>query len=165
MNRLVHLLEQCAGLLLGAVAIVTVIEVILRQLFGLQVPDAYSLAGYLQGIAIFWGIALAVLAGRHIAVDALWTASGPRMRVAIDIFATLITTLALAALTFMMWRKMVNTYQSGETTYELGMLIWPVLLAATLGAGLGVLFGLLRLRMLSQRLANHLPSPESHEEP
>ena len=163
MNRLAHAIEQCAGLLLGAVALLTVVEVVLRQLIGLQVPDAYTLAGYFQGIAIFWGIALAILAGRHITVDALWTACGPRMRVAIDILATLLSTLALTALTFMMARKVISTYHSGETTYELGLLIWPLLLGATVGAGLGVLFGLIRLRRLTHRLAEPTSPPSTPE--
>jgi len=154
MNRLAHWIEQCAGLLLGAVALVTVVEVVLRQFFGLQVPDAYTLAGYFQGIAIFWGIAIALLAGRHITVDALWTACGPRLRVLIDIFATFMSALAMTALTFMMWRKVSSTFSSGETTYELGMLLWPVVLCATAGAGFGVLLALFRLRILARRLAD-----------
>lgn len=148
MDRLAFLIERCSGVLLGAVAVITVVEVVLRQFFGLQVPDAYTIAGFMQGVAIFWGIATAALAGRHIAVDILWSALGQRGKRSLDIFATSITALALAILSWMMAAKVISAYESGETTFELAMPIWPLVLAATAGATGAALLALLRLRRL-----------------
>ncbi len=150
MDKLAVLIERCSGILLGAVAIITVAEVLLRRFFAVQVPDAYTLAGYLQGIAIFWGIATAVLAGRHIVMDLVWSVASHRGRLLIDLFATLLTGVALGVLAWMMMVKVASSYDSGETTFELVMPVWPMILLAAAGAVGAALMSLVRARRILQ---------------
>ena len=72
MKRLLSATEMVAAFFLLAIALLTAGNVLLRDLFAIQIPDWFDGARMLQGIALFWGVALATYYGSHICVDALW---------------------------------------------------------------------------------------------
>lgn len=149
MHKVQLFIERVAALLLGAVAVVTVVEVLLRQVFGLRIPDAYTLAGYLQGTAVMWGIAVAVLAGRHIAVDLLWELSPGRRRRLIDLGATAVAALFFLAMAAMIFVKVERSRRNFESTLDLGWPIWPLLVLGAVGAGFAVVAAIMRLRQIA----------------
>lgn len=144
MRRLERFIERVAAVLLGAVPVLTVLEVVLRQGFDTRVPDAYTLAGFLQAIAVMWGIAVAVLAGRHIAVSILWETCAGAWRRRIDLFATASCLLFFAALTWMLGAKVERAWGSGEATLELGWPVWPMFLAGMAGSAFAFVSGWIR---------------------
>jgi len=146
MSLLTRAVDLIAGLLLGLIALTTFGEAALRYMFAVQIPDAYTLAGYAQAIAIFWGICSATYAGRHITVDLLWEFLGRNGRRLLDLVATLFSALFLGAMTWMLFAKVVRAKGSFEITSVLHWPIWPFIAAAA--AGIAVAFILAVLRML-----------------
>ena len=57
MERVVLWVERIAGASLAAVALLVFVSVALRDVFSLDLPDSFDFSRYLQGIAIFWGLA------------------------------------------------------------------------------------------------------------
>jgi TRAP-type C4-dicarboxylate transport system permease small subunit len=144
MNRIASFIDVVAGFLLGLVVVLTVLEAGLRYLFAIQVPDAYSLAGHAQGIAIMWGIASATYAGRHITVDLLYDALPSRGRNRINIVAALVSAGFLATVAWMFWRKVERASNSFEVTNDLRLSVWIFLAVAAAGITVAVGMALLR---------------------
>jgi TRAP-type C4-dicarboxylate transport system permease small subunit len=141
-------IERFAGVLLASVSLLTVVEVVLRRFTTLRIPDAYTIGGLVQGMAIIWGIAVAVLAGQHIAVDILWEAVGARWRRRMDLFATACCAVFFVALAWMSYQKVVRSYESNESLLELGWPLWPMYAIACAGTVFALLAALVRLRIL-----------------
>lgn len=146
MKRLLTAAETVAAFFLLAIALLTAGNVLLRDLFGLQLPDWFDGARMLQAIALFWGMALATYYGSHICVDAVWEHVGGRFKRWIDFIATLTTLAFLAPLAWMVWVKVAGT--GSQTTADLRMpLVWFYSVAA-LGATVAALLAAARLVML-----------------
>jgi TRAP-type C4-dicarboxylate transport system permease small subunit len=133
MEFAVRMVERVAGLFLAAVALLIFFSALLRYGFSVNLPDAFDLSQYLQGIAIMWGLAVATWRGGHIVVDLLWEASGEAGRRAIDIVARLVTMAFFFLLALWMFLRLPNVMSSGRVTTELGLPVWPFYLAASLG--------------------------------
>ena len=133
MSRFIALIDLLAGILLGCVVLLTFFEAALRYLFNTQIPDAYSFSGYAQGVAIFWGIASATYAGRHICVDIVWDLVGRVGKLRIDIVSALITGLFLIALSWMTIQKVLRSKNSFEVTNELQAPVWIFLAIGACG--------------------------------
>ncbi len=144
MSRLVSTIEAIAGLFLGLIALMTCLEAGLRYAFSVQIPDAYLLAGALQAIALFWGIATTTYSGRHIAVDMLWESVGPSARRAMGLASNLITFGFFALFAYMLIWKVVAVIADAEVTTDLEAPIWPSVLLASLGIGCAAALALLK---------------------
>ena len=145
MDKVVNTIERVAGYSLGIVALLVFCEAMLRYLFRVQIPDAYTIASQLQGMAIFWGFATATFAGRHITVDILWEMCPPRISLAIDPFADLVTTGFFAALAVMLYWKVNSLYRAGDVTNTLELLLWPFVAVAALGILCSVILAVIRI--------------------
>ena len=123
MKRLLTATESIAAFFLLAIALLTFGNVLARELLQTQIPDWFDLSKQLQGIAIFWGIAIATYRGAHICVDLSWewaNAAGKRW---IDIIATLFILAFLLPLAWMVWSKLGST--GTQTTSDLRLpLVW-----------------------------------------
>jgi TRAP-type C4-dicarboxylate transport system permease small subunit len=151
MNAFVVTVERIAGSMLALVAFLTFGEALLRYVLGVQIPDAYSFAGMLQAVAIFWGIASTTYEGRHIAVDMLWHLSDALSRRAIDLFAELVSFLFFATLSYMLVMKIRSSYVSQETTNDLLLPLWPYVTLAFLGIACAAILSLLRFLRAMKR--------------
>jgi TRAP-type C4-dicarboxylate transport system permease small subunit len=145
MEFVVRMVERVAGLFLALVALLIFLSVVLRYVFATNLPDAFDLSQYLQGIAIMWGLAVATYRGGHIAVDLLWEAAGPAGKRCIDIFARLVMTAFFFLLALWLFLRLPNVMASGRVTVELGLPIWPFYLAASLGVLACVVVSLIAL--------------------
>src|SRR5690606_20068256 len=142
MRRLLATTENIAALLLLAIALLTASNVVLRDLFSMQIPDWFDGSKQLQAMALFWGIAIATYRGGHICVDILWEHLGSRGRRWLDLFATLVTLAFLAPLAWMVWVKVGST--GTQTSSDLRLpLVWFYAVGA-LGATVAALLGALR---------------------
>lgn len=145
MTRIIEKVELIAGLLLGAIALLTFCAVMVRWLFNYGIPDAFDFSRLLLGTAMFWGIAVAGFHNRHIQVDGLWEVSPPWAKRAIDILATLITLAFFGLFAWMLRFKVVSVFESNEQTFDLRLPVWPFHAVAALGIALAALLLLLRL--------------------
>ncbi len=146
MRRLLPATELVAAVFLLAIALLTAGNVLLRDLFAVQIPDWFDGARMLQGIALFWGVALATYYGSHICVDALWEHLSPPRRRWLDILATLLALAFLGPLAWMVWVKVAGTGTQG--TMDLRLPLWVFYAIASVGTTVAVLLALVRVALL-----------------
>jgi len=151
MDRFVRMVEGTAGLLLLTVALATFATVILRKLFNYSPPDWFDLAQLLLGISIFWGIASACYRNGHILVDLLWEFLSLRGRRMLDIAATSILLVFMAALSLMLADAIRDTAAGNVLTMELKLPVWPFHLLAGAGILAGTILSVVRLIRLCSR--------------
>ena len=151
MDRFVRMVEGTAGLLLLTVALTTFATVLLRKLFNYSPPDWFDLAQLLLGISIFWGIASACYRNGHILVDLLWEFLTARGRRVLDITATSILLVFMAALTLMLADTIRDTAAANVQTMELKLLVWPFHSLAGAGILAGTILTAVRLIRLCSR--------------
>ncbi|TFZ07189.1 TRAP transporter small permease [Ramlibacter henchirensis] len=149
MKRLLSAIELVAAFFLLAIALLTAGNVLLRDVFSIQIPDWFDGARMLQGIALFWGVALATYYGSHICVDALWEHLPPGGRRRLDIAATLLTLAFLVPLAWMVWVKVAGTGTQG--TMDLRMPLWVFYSIASVGTTVAALLAVVRIVFLWRR--------------
>jgi TRAP-type transport system small permease protein len=142
-RRILAAIETVAALSLLIVALVTSVNVTLRDLFSVQIPDWFDGSKLLMAIALFWGVAIATYHAGHICVDVLWEHLGPPARRVLDIVASAITLAFLAPMAWMVWSKVLASGTQATTDLRLP-LVWFTSIAAA-GAVAAVLLATLRL--------------------
>jgi TRAP-type C4-dicarboxylate transport system permease small subunit len=148
MKRALAAIETVAAFFLLAIALLTAGNVLLRDIFSVQIPDWFDGARMLQGIALFWGVALATYYGSHICVDLLWEHLQPRGRRTLDLVATAVTFAFLVPLAWMVWIKVGSTGTQGTMDLRLP-LVWFYAVAA-IGASVAALLAAVRLVLLAR---------------
>jgi TRAP-type transport system small permease protein len=133
MDRFIDVIEWCAATFVGIVALNIFVAVVLRKFFSTSIPDSYDIGKMLLGTLIFWGIAATSYRGSHITVDLLWSASSPRYRRWIDIFATLVLLFVVTVQTITLFDKVRTTYVDHVLTYDMNIPTWPFFAVAWLG--------------------------------
>jgi TRAP-type transport system small permease protein len=133
MDRFIDGIELLAAVFVGIVATDIFVSVVLRKTFSLSIPDGYDFGRLLLGILIFWGIAATSYRGTHITVDLVWSAAGPRLKRAIDVFATLVVLLVVIVHTAMLFDKVRTTRADHVLTFDLNLPVWPFFAVAWLG--------------------------------
>ena len=146
MKRALSATETVAAVFLLAIALLTAGNVLLRDLFSIQVPDWFDGARMLQGIALFWGVALATYYGSHICVDAVWEHLQPAGRRWLDIVATGVTLAFLLPLAWMVWAKVAGTGTQG--TMDLRLPLWVFYSVAAVGTTVAALLAAVRIVFL-----------------
>ena len=124
MKRLLAATETVAAVFLLFIALVTAGNVILRDLFAIQIPDWFDGSKLVMAIATYH-------AG-HICVDVLWENLGTRNRRRLDIVAGLITLAFFAPMAWMVWVKVATT--GSQTTMDLRLPLVPFYALGALGA-------------------------------
>ena len=150
MEKIIVFVERMAGVSLASVALLIFASVVARAVAGIDVPDSFDFSRYLQGIAIFWGIAVATYRNAHILVDLVWELSAADMRRWIDLFATFTTLLFLAAMAWMLVDRLPSVINSHQTTSYLKLPMWPFYALAMLGAVAAALVGAIRFFRLAR---------------
>ena len=143
MRRILAAIETVAAVSLLVVALVTSVNVTLRDLFSVQIPDWFDGSKLLMAIALFWGVAIATYHAGHICVDVLWEHLGRTARRVLDIVAAAITLAFLAPMAWMVWSKVLASGTQATTDLRLP-LVWFTSIAAA-GAVAAVLLATLRL--------------------
>ena len=157
-DRFINGIEWIAAVFVGLVALNIFVNVMLRKLFATSLPDHFDIGRMLLGILIFWGIAATSYRGGHITVDLLWSAVSPRIKRAIDVFATLVLLFVVIVQTVMLFDKVVQTYVTNVLTYDLNLPTWPFYAVAWTGDVVAVI-------LIAMRTWRLVFSPESlHDE-
>lgn len=158
-GRAVHALARLSayggGLLLSALALMTVASIVGRRLTGLglgPVPGDYELVANGVALAVFAFLPWCQLTRGHVAVDLLVDAFPPRLKAAFGLLADALVTLAAVVILAQLWRGFGEKFPYGsdglraalgmgarpffpETTYELEIPVWiPYAAAVALAA-------------------------------
>ena len=148
MKRILAATETVAAVFLLFIALVTAGNVLLRDLFAVQIPDWFDGSKLVMCIALFWGMAVATYHAGHICVDVLWEHLGARGRKALDLVASAITLAFLMPTAWMVWTKVLAG--GSQATSDLRLpLIWFTGVAAT-GAVAAAVLGVMRLVTLAR---------------
>lgn len=142
MKRLLSAVETTAAVFLLLIALLTAANVLMRDVFGLTVPDWFDGSRMLLGIAMFWGISLATYYGGHICVDAVWEMLGDANRRRMDILASLLTLAFLAPTAWMVWVKVLST--GTQATSDLRLPLVGFFAIAAAGAVVAALLAAVR---------------------
>ena len=132
MKRLLAATETVAAVFLLFIALVTAGNVVLRDLFAVQIPDWFDGSKLVMAIALFWGMAVATYHAGHICVDVVWEHLGTINRRRLDLVAGLITLAFFAPMAWMVWVKVATT--GSQTTMDLRLPLIPFYAVAALGA-------------------------------
>jgi TRAP-type C4-dicarboxylate transport system permease small subunit len=160
-DKFIDLIEVTAAGFLAVVTLLTFVSVILRYFFSWGIPDAYDVTSLMLGILIFWGMAVASYRGDHITVDLLWGAMPPIVQRVLDVFAALVTLVAMLTFTWMFAEKVINIRAAHTGTFDLRQPVWIYYFIAWLGLASAVL--LLVLRTLRLVIApDRLAPREAH---
>ncbi|MBE0547158.1 MAG: TRAP transporter small permease [Rubrivivax sp.] len=143
MHRFLSAVETTAAVFLLLIALLTASNVLLRDLFSIQIPDWFDGTKLLQGVALFWGIALASYRGSHICVDVVWEQLRAPGRRLMDLFATVVTLAFLAPLAWMVWVKVGRT--GTQATMDLRLPMTNFYAVAAVGASVAVVLAAWRL--------------------
>ncbi len=156
MERVVLWVERVAGASLAAVALLVFLSVSLRNFFSLDLPDSFDFSRYLQGIAIFWGLAVATYRNGHISVDVVWELAGSGARRAIDLFASLVNLAFMGVFAGMLVERLPVVERAHQLTSDLKLPIWPFYVVLTAGVVATAVVGAIRvLELLRVRAAVH----------
>ena len=136
MNRFLRVSENLAALFLLLIALLVTVNVTLRYVLSIQVPDWFDFSRQLQAIAIFWGIAIATYRGGHICVDVLWEHVGRSGKRMLDLVATIVTLLFLIPMAWMIWVKVGST--GTQATSDLRLPLIPFYVVSAVGATVAV---------------------------
>ena len=159
MERVVLWVERIAGASLAAVALLVFVSVPLRALFAVDLPDSFDFSRYLQGIAIFWGLAVATYRSAHIAVDVVWELSGSAWRRAIDLFAAVVNLLFMGLFAYLLVARFMVVERAHQLTSDLKLPIWPFYVVLTAGIVATAAVGLIRVvELLCGTAADHRAS-------
>jgi TRAP-type C4-dicarboxylate transport system permease small subunit len=148
MRRFLTATETVAAIFLLLISLLTAGNVVLRDLLAVQIPDWYDGSRMIQGIALFWGVALSTYYGSHICVDMLWEHLNAGGRRWLDLLATVITLAFLLPMAWMVWVKVSGTGSQGTSDLRLP-LVWFYSVAA-LGVGMAAVRAAVRVVLLWQ---------------
>lgn len=143
MNRFLRVSENLAALFLLLIALLVTVNVMLRYVLSIQVPDWFDFSRQLQAIAIFWGIAIATYRGSHICVDIVWEHLGSSGKRVLDLVATIITLLFLIPMAWMIWVKVGST--GTQATSDLRLPLIPFYVVSAVGATVAVVLAAKRI--------------------
>lgn len=125
---------------LGAMALVTFVDVTGRYLFNNPLPDGFDLTRLLLGIAIFWGLVQCCRRDEHIALDLLYDGAGPRRRRWLRRVAGTVTASFFLLLAWKVGERALEDMAVGTRTADLGIPVGPFSLAAASGLAVAALF-------------------------
>ena len=132
-RRIVAFTDAAAAIFLIVITVLTFSAVVMRYVLSLPFPGAFDVSRLLLGVAIFWGIAVGAYRREHISVDILYHAMPARVQRLRNLFGDILFAAFMGLFSWMLLRQVLSVRDSGQTTFELGIPIWPFYGVAWLG--------------------------------
>lgn len=138
-------LAYAGGVLLSAVAMMTVVSVMMRWLLGSPIPGDYELAAMGTAITVFAFLPLCQIRRGNVLVDVFTLRAPRRARALMDLAGAVLYTAFAAMLARQMYLGMREripdpaNFVYGETTMVLQLQIWPAFVPILVSLGLLVL--------------------------
>jgi TRAP-type C4-dicarboxylate transport system permease small subunit len=137
-ERFIGMVETVAGLILAAVTVLIVVSAVGRYLFASPIPDSFDISRLLVGAAIMWGFASLGYRGSHIKVEILAETLPPAARRLVNAFAWTVLLFFVILLAWKMFERVESAYASGEATFDLRIVTWPLMALIWAGAAASV---------------------------
>ena len=133
LDRLATVIERIAGLFLAVITVLVFASALGRYAFAAPIPDAFDVARLMLGVAMLWGFASVGYRGAHIKVDLVAELLPVRVRLWLDVLASLVLLLFTLLLAWMLLGRVGSAYASNEATFDLRLPVWPWLALIWLG--------------------------------
>lgn len=161
-DRVLTFIENgLAGLTLGAAAILAIVAVILRTLFGYIIFWSEEAVIYLIICSTFVGAVITLRHNEHVGVDVLSFALGPRGKRALAMLCALLVAIYCGVLGVLGWIMLTEPSASNIVTPALKLPLWVVQIS--LPVGLTLMF--VRALEILYRTARGRPGfPEAEED-
>ena len=129
-ERLGHALELLLGAISGTVLFVmmmiTAVDVAGRYLFSKPLAGGFELTEMMLAALIYCGLPLVSKRREHIVIDTFDTFMSKRVKRGLDILADIVCTVALAGLSWLLFRRALRVAEYGDTTSVLTLPLAPV---------------------------------------
>lgn len=117
-DHLINLLAIVAGFLICAVVVLICVDVLSRNTGALNMPWSLEVAQYAMLLITFLGAPWVLREQGHIVVDLLLQNLSPEKRMKVDRVGHVVCAIVCAALTYVAFRVLLRSYQSGVTKQE-----------------------------------------------
>jgi TRAP-type transport system small permease protein len=134
-----RLLALFAGWLLLGLSFATVLDALLRYLWGRPIHGAFEATELLLAGIIFLGLPHANITDGHVSVDLLTQRFSPRAQHAIIAANAVLSAALLALITIEMARLAGEFYATSRTTITARIPVFPFIVPVTVAGGLAVL--------------------------
>ncbi|MBW1804101.1 MAG: TRAP transporter small permease [Deltaproteobacteria bacterium] len=128
------LLNGIAAVFLGAMMILTGIDVCLRYIFDSPIPGSFELTGFMMPIVIAFGFAYCALEKGHVKVELVTSKLPQRGQAVMNCIACLVFFGLFLLITWQSWVRAKGMMDAGQTTITLGIPVSPFVLALALGS-------------------------------
>jgi len=163
MTRLAVLIAAIGLVALTALAIVTMLDIAGRELFGVPINGFSDIADMMVVFAAASCFPISLIERHHVSVRFLGKLNW-RLREMLDLLGH---TLMLAVFALMSWQVAVyalDVYQSGQTTWLIRLPVWPLWFATTFMIGVCVPIQALIVAEQVGRAFSRVPLRELHED-
>ncbi|MBN2060996.1 MAG: TRAP transporter small permease [Deltaproteobacteria bacterium] len=130
---LARILNYIAGLVLFLLMILTGIDVSFRYLLNSPIPGSFEITEYFLTVVIAFGLAQCALEKGHVSVDLVVSGLSSRKRAFMDSIAHLSFAALYAIICWQSLLRALGMKHTGLTTEVLDLLVYPFVLAVTLG--------------------------------
>ena len=111
-----RVLAYTAALAMFTMMLVTLVDVIGRDLFSAPLPGGFEVTELLLASLIFLGLPMVTAEGSHVDVDIMDSTIPAFLKPLQDIAICMVNLVAFAALSWMMWKLAIRTYEYEDTT-------------------------------------------------
>lgn len=119
-NSLEYLFERVlaytAAFFMFVMMLVTLVDVVGRDLFSAPLPGGFEITEFLLASLIFLGLPMVTAEKAHVDVDLLDSTVPMFLKPLQNIFIGLVNLIAFAVLSWMMWKFAIRTYEYEDTT-------------------------------------------------
>ncbi|WP_299200050.1 TRAP transporter small permease [uncultured Amphritea sp.] len=111
-----RVLAYTAALAMFTMMLVTLVDVVGRDLFSAPLPGGFEVTELLLASLIFLGLPMVTAEGSHVDVDIMDSTIPAFLKPLQDIAICLVNLVAFATLSWMMWKLAFRTYEYQDTT-------------------------------------------------
>ena len=134
LNRALTIVENVlAAGTLAAAALIAILAVLLRQLFGIFLFWGEEAIIYLVIYSTFLGAVVTLRHQEHVNVDVIAAFLGRRGKQVMALIATAVTLVYLGAVGYFAWMLLFEPFSSSTTTPAIGVPLWVVELSVPVG--------------------------------
>ena len=130
LKRFIAALQAGLGVTSAAVLFlmmaITAVDVTGRYVFNKPLPGGFEMTELLLAALIYCGLPLVSWRREHIVIDTFDTFMSKRVKRGLDILADIVCTVALAGLSWLLFRRAIRVAEYGDTTSVLTLPLAPV---------------------------------------
>ena len=116
LEKIVRILNEAAGWLLGLCMLLITVNVLLRTVFGKPLLGAYEWVGILTALTISLGLAFCEQKGAHITIDFLADKLPLSARKAVSVFTGVLSAAIMSIVFYSIFRYAFKLLSSGEVS-------------------------------------------------